>query len=233
MKGIVILVLLVAAIVGGTCALLHRSDADLVRLEDAIGAQVDAAAASLNDVTLRLTPLRAIKPNVTAIDLELQKLREELEKTRRALEAFRASRPGENGPRGEFLDQRRAIRESSTALAGKAKTLLDKVVLVDDFMRKTQERVQLMRDAVTRLYKIKNDAAAAGKTIAPELQLKLESLAQKANEMQQIAREFMNSDSRDLAQARTMAATVANETETVIASLQTLAVDIQRALGER
>jgi chromosome segregation ATPase len=230
LKGWTIAIALFVVIGALTALLLRESHADLERLELRTAELLDDAAGHIEDATRRYTDLRAVRPNLPALDSELGTLRTALDQARTHLAQLRETRPAGPGERDAYIVDRRAARDTAAKLDETAAALAKRVAILDDFARDGQVRIQELRDAIRGAFETRNELTRRGIAIDPPLLEKLDVLQSRTSELQQLAREVFATTSQGASDAEVLARTVTGEAKVVIDSLRALERDLAAKL---
>ncbi|MFH0944965.1 MAG: hypothetical protein V2A76_07185 [Planctomycetota bacterium] len=228
MKGLIIITVLVLGFGGALYVLLRPSDMDLVRVEQDAESLLQETSMSLAGVTRTLNSLRSIRPNLTDLDRELNQMRAGIESRKALLDGMREERPGRGEDHAPFLRRRRELRQDLDQLNRSASDLLDRVELVDEYMRTTQARVQLMKERFRDLFQMRRKLEQAGTPLDPELVAKIKYLYAEKETVLALARNVVVTATRSVEEGRTLASSVASQVERIIAD----AVALTGRLGE-
>ena len=222
MKGLVIIATVLLGFVGGLYLLLRPSDMDLVRIEEDVAQLLDQGSESLAQITLVINALRSIRPNVQALDQELNGLRQQLDQLHRDFRALPEDRPSGNQDHAPFLRKRKQLRTRSEEVREQALGLLERVKLVNDYMHETQPQVQVMKEAFRKLFTLRRQLEQDGQTIEPALSQKIDYLYAEKESLLALARNVIATGSQNAAEGRTIASAVAGGVTRIIADAEAL-----------
>lgn len=233
MRGLLILLSVLALAASGLLYLFWPDHRDLEVLEDRIAEVLDRCERELLKAQRNLDALRALKPNVIGLERELDRLRLSLERHRRRLSEFAGSRPGRGEDRGSHLEARRAARrEAETLLAG-VEDLGGRVRLALDFARDVQPRVQRMLHAFGGLYERADRLRAQGR-LPEDLSSRISYLRDDVRQKRTLARSAFETATKDASQGRILVETARNEVERLLGEIEALSGrldDIERGEG--
>jgi len=223
LKGLVIIAAVLLGFAGGLFWLLRPSDRDLVRVEEDVARLLDESAGSLDQITLQFNTLRSIRPNLQGLRQELDTLRRQLDQFREEYRTLREERPAAKADHAPFLRRRQQLRTQADQLRQSTHGLAERVAVVDDFMRSTQPRIQVMKEVFLELFNLRRRLQQEGRKIDPDVNQKIDYLYGEKESLLALARSVINIGSQNAEQGRTIAASVAGGVERIIADAQALA----------
>ena len=238
MKGWIIGSTLLALVLGLGFALLRQTHADLERLEAEIADHVSSAEASLDAATRSIGTLRTTRPNLPTADTELLALRRQCEEARKQLSKLESVRPNSGDPRGPLLAERIQFGQAALGISVAAKSLADRLAILERFSQSGQNRIHLLNEAVQRTFELRNELKTAGKEIPKGLLDKLDALQAKRKDLQDLSRSIFAAGSgvkrseREATitpdQLRIQTETIENEANQMITDLESIFVELTK-----
>ncbi len=222
MKGIVILGVLIAAIGGSLWLLFRPSDRDLRRLEADCRSVLGQVSDQLNEASAALNRLRASRPNLVSVDQQMAGLRRRRELLDQELARQASESPPAKAERAPLIDARKKLGDDARGVLAAAAELREKIGVLDDFVRESLPRLQVMLLLSQEMTAAKEVAAARAAPLEDKLRVKLESLVNQAASTRNLAGQVLDAGSETPDRLRGVALAAKNEIERIISEQQEL-----------